>query len=58
MVRLRGPYLGIATFALAVALPQVLKMKPLVPWTQGVRGIHNTPFMLPATLANLLTAEQ
>lgn len=57
-VRLRGPYLGIATFALAVALPQVLKMKPLLPWTQGVRGIHSTPLMVPATLANLLTAEE
>lgn len=57
-VRLRGPYLGIATFALAVALPQVLKMKPLLPWTQGVRGMHSTPLLLPAALVNALPAEQ
>lgn len=57
-VRLRGPYLGIATFALAVALPQVLKMKPLLPWTQGVRGLHSAPLFLPPTLADALTIDQ
>ena len=38
-LRLEGPYLALATFALAVALPQLLKYKLLEPWTGGVQGI-------------------
>ncbi len=38
-LRLEGPYLALATFALAVALPQLLKHKSLEPWTGGVQGI-------------------
>src|SRR6185312_14674166 len=38
-LRLEGPYLALATFALAVALPQLLKHKALQPWTGGVQGI-------------------
>src|SRR5512141_2656171 len=36
-LRLEGPYLALATFALAVALPQLLKHKSLEPWTGGVQ---------------------
>ncbi len=38
-LRLEGVYLALATFALAVAMPQLLKSSPLEPWTGGVQGI-------------------
>lgn len=38
-VRLRGPYLAIATFGLMIALPQILKIKFLTRWTNGTYGI-------------------
>jgi branched-chain amino acid transport system permease protein len=50
-LRLEGIYLALATFALAVATPQILKSTPLEPWTGGVQGIVITkpdaPFRLP-----------
>ena len=39
-VRLRGPYLAIATFGLMLALPQVLKIQGLTRWTNGALGIR------------------
>jgi branched-chain amino acid transport system permease protein len=38
-LRLEGVYLALATFALAVAMPQILKFKGLAQWTGGVQGI-------------------
>ena len=38
-LRLEGHYLALATFALGVALPQLLKYKHLEHWTGGVQGI-------------------
>jgi branched-chain amino acid transport system permease protein len=38
-LRLEGLYLALATFALGVAMPQLLKYKALEPWTGGVQGI-------------------
>jgi branched-chain amino acid transport system permease protein len=38
-LRLEGLYLALATFALAVAFPQILKAKALEPWTGGAQGI-------------------
>jgi len=38
-LKLEGHYLALATFALAVALPQLLKFRHLEPWTGGVQGI-------------------
>lgn len=38
-LRLQGIYLALATFALATAMPQILKFQPLEPWTGGVQGI-------------------
>ncbi len=38
-LRLEGVYLALATFALGVALPQLLKYKHLEEWTAGVQGI-------------------
>jgi branched-chain amino acid transport system permease protein len=50
-LRLEGHYLALATFALAVATPQILKYKHLEEWTGGVQGIVITkpdaPFGLP-----------
>ena len=38
-LRLEGLYLALATFALGVSLPQLLKYKHLEKWTGGVQGI-------------------
>ena len=38
-LRLQGLYLALATFALAIAMPQILKFGPLEPFTGGVQGI-------------------
>jgi branched-chain amino acid transport system permease protein len=38
-LRLEGLYLALATFALGVAMPQLLKYKALEDWTGGVQGI-------------------
>ena len=49
--RLMGVYLAIATFALAFATPQLLKIKPLQPWTGGSVGFSvsrpNAPSWVP-----------
>ena len=50
-LRLEGLYLALATFALAVATPQILKFKGFDHWTGGVQGIQvdapAAPFGLP-----------
>ena len=50
-LRLEGIYLALATFALAVSLPHLLKYHHLEEWTGGVQGIVITkpspPFGLP-----------
>lgn len=50
-LRLAGLYLALATYALGVALPQLLKFKKFEPWTGGVHGIildkPQAPFGLP-----------
>lgn len=38
-LRLGGHYLALATFALALAIPQLLKYKGIEAWTGGVQGI-------------------
>ena len=38
-LRLEGVYLALATFALAAATPQLLKLSPFEHWTGGVQGI-------------------
>lgn len=47
-LRFEGLYLSLATFALAVALPQLLKFKGLEHWTGGVQGIVITKPDAPA----------
>lgn len=50
-LRLSGIYLALATFALAVAMPQLLKLGVFEEWTGGVQGLVITkpdaPFGLP-----------
>ncbi|MGH6989787.1 MAG: branched-chain amino acid ABC transporter permease [Stellaceae bacterium] len=50
-LRLEGHYLALATLALAVATPQILKHNALEPWTGGFSGIvldkPKVPFGLP-----------
>ena len=50
-LRLQGLYLALATFALAVAMPQILKFSPLEWLTGGVQGLvidkPDPPFDLP-----------
>ena len=50
-LRLEGLYLALATFALGVSLPQLLKYKHFESWTGGVQGIviakPEAPFGLP-----------
>ena len=50
-LRLSGIYLALATFALATAMPQILKFHALEGWTGGVQGIQvdppGAPFGLP-----------
>ena len=52
-LRLEGHYLALATFSLAVAVPQFLKIKVLEPWTGGAQGLvlmkPDAPFGLPIT---------
>lgn len=52
-LRLEGHYLALATFALAVAVPQLIKFKAFQPWTGGVQGLvldkPEAPFGLPIT---------
>ncbi len=38
-LRLSGPYLALVTFALAVAVPQMLRAQALEAWTGGVQGL-------------------
>src|SRR5207247_7969397 len=50
-LRLSGVYLALATFALATAMPQLLKLGYFEHWTGGVQGLVVTkpdaPFGLP-----------
>jgi branched-chain amino acid transport system permease protein len=38
-LRLSGVYLALSTFALALAVPQLIRYKPLVKWTGGGQGL-------------------
>jgi branched-chain amino acid transport system permease protein len=54
--RLQGIYLALATFALAVATPQLLKSSPFEGWTGGVQGMIVGRPPLPSLLP--LSADQ
>jgi branched-chain amino acid transport system permease protein len=53
-VRLRGPYLSIATFGLMLALPQILKLQALTRWTNGALGIRGDRVEPPGFLEAVL----
>lgn len=55
-LRLGGLYLALTTFALAVAVPQILKHKAVEAWTGGVQGLFLLKPEAPAWLA--LTPDQ
>ena len=52
-LRLSGIYLALATFALAVAMPQLLKLGVFEHWTGGVQGLVVTKPDAPEILATL-----
>jgi branched-chain amino acid transport system permease protein len=52
-LRLEGLYLALATFALGVAMPQLLKYKALEHWTGGVQGIVIAKPEAPALFSQL-----
>jgi branched-chain amino acid transport system permease protein len=53
-LRLEGPYLALATFGLALAMPQLLKYPSFERWTGGVQGLvlpePAVPFGLPLSV--------
>ncbi len=53
-LRLSGVYLALATFALATAMPQLLKLGFFEPWTGGVQGLVVTKPDAPSFLASWL----
>ena len=57
-VRLRGPYLAIATFGLMLAFPQVLKLQGLTQWTNGALGIRGGVVEAPGILAPALDSRE
>src|SRR5438105_12300672 len=52
-LRLEGLYLALATFALGVSMPQLLKYHGLEKWTGGVQGIVIAKPEAPAFLSDL-----
>src|SRR3954470_19302984 len=53
-LRLSGVYLALATFALAVAMPQLLKLNFIEHWTGGVQGLVVTKPDAPVVLESAL----
>lgn len=53
-VRLKGPYLAIATFGLMIALPQILKFNSLARWTNGANGVPGSRVDPPGFLSGIL----
>jgi branched-chain amino acid transport system permease protein len=53
-VRLSGPYLAIATFALVISLPQILKIEGIKNYTHGALGIRAANFQPPGVFDRFL----
>jgi branched-chain amino acid transport system permease protein len=53
-LRLSGPYLAIATLALIIVLPQILKHPSIDQWTGGVSGLRLSTPRVPASMHNNL----
>jgi branched-chain amino acid transport system permease protein len=54
-LRLTGPYLAIATLAMMLAFPQILKLNGIRDWTGGAQGILLTTPTVPSSLDGLLS---
>ena len=57
-VRLSGPYLAIATFALVISLPQILKIEAFTRWTNGALGIRISEVQPPGFADGVLDQPQ
>jgi branched-chain amino acid transport system permease protein len=57
-VRLSGPYLAIATFALVITFPQILKIEVLTRWTNGALGIRIREVQPPGFVDGFLDQRQ
>jgi branched-chain amino acid transport system permease protein len=57
-LRLSGPYLAIATLALVIVLPQILKLQQVEEWTGGVMGISLSSPRVPDSLGDRVTTDQ
>jgi branched-chain amino acid transport system permease protein len=57
-VRLSGPYLAIATFALVISLPQILKLESLTRWTNGALGIRVSELQAPGFVDGFLSDDE
>ena len=57
-LRLTGPYLAIATLALIVSMPQILKMDAFSDWTGGATGINLEQARAPGSIDGLVDDRQ
>ncbi len=57
-LRLTGPYLAIATLAMMLAFPQVMKLNGISDWTGGNRGITLDAPLAPSVLGDLVSDRQ
>jgi len=57
-LRLSGPYLAIATLAMVIVLPQILKHDSIDQWTGGVMGISLSLPHVPGSLKDSATDDQ
>lgn len=57
-LRLTGPYLAIATLAMMLALPQILKLDGVREWTGGVQGVLLETPRAPGALDELVSDRQ
>jgi len=57
-LRLSGPYLAIATLALVIVLPNIIKHRLVEDWTGGVMGISLSTSHVPGSLEGMTTDYQ
>ena len=57
-LRLTGPYLAIATLAMMLALPQIMKLNGISEWTNGPRGIMLPTAHSPEALDGIVSSRQ
>ena len=57
-LRLSGPYLAIATLAIVIVLPQVVKHHLVEEWTGGVMGISLSSPATPEAIGDRMTRDQ